>query len=170
VQHGPVGIRCRECLQPVRAAYAECGPPQHISTALGAGAAMAAFWVALFTGFGIKLAAQHDLPVALLLTPNFLLSGLAGALVGWIIWRVCGRSWDHTTIWAAIGLAVAIPLLSTIILAEYVPVGVATIHHLTSIPSLHLLTNGYVQLRLFADIVISAAFSLLLTTQLHYEE
>jgi ABC-type Co2+ transport system permease subunit len=159
VQHGPVGVRCLECLQPARAAILECAPPQRLGQALAAGAGMAVCWTVLFIELGIRLSAQAaDLPLDPLLAviPNLLLSGLAGGLVGWVIWRVCGRTYSRVTIGCALGFAAAVPLLTALVLAGYL--------HAES------LLDGDFALRLLAAILASAVFALLLSTQLHRGE
>lgn len=157
VQHGPVGIRCRECLQPVRGANTEFGPPHRVGLALAAGAVLAVLWVAIFIGLGLYLGVHgEDLPleITLVFAPNLLLSGLAGGLVGWIIWRICGRTCNRTTIIVAVSVAAAIPLLSTLALG-------AVAHFIE-------FSGWMLILRVLAAMALSAAFSFLLTTQIHW--
>ena len=164
VRHGPVGVRCRECLMPVRKEYAEFAAPQRTGLALAAGALLAIVWVGLFVWLGIRMAVSPEdfpLDLAMVATPNLLLSGVAGGLVGWVIWRICGRTCSRQTIIYALGFAAAIPLLSTVILAWCIP-GMLNI-------DFHLLTDWPTDLRLLAAILISAFFALLLTTQIHWD-
>ena len=125
--------------------------------ALAAGGGMAVLWIAVFLALGMYLGLQGEnfpLDVSLMITPNPLLAGLAGGLIGWIIWRVCGRTCNRTTIIVAVIIAAAVPLLSTLLLA--------------GITHFELLTYWPLILRLLLAVVISAAFSLVLTTQLHW--
>jgi len=86
-----------------------------------------------------------------------LLSGIAGGLVGWIIWRICGRTCNKITIACALMFAAAVPLFSTLILV------VQYQHFLPKSP-------GHFALRVLIAIVISVAFAFLTTTQIHWGE
>ena len=54
------------------------------------------------------------------LSPNLLLSGLAGGIVGWSIWRICRTSWNAATVRWAVIFAVLMPLLAALLLLAVV--------------------------------------------------
>lgn len=102
IRHGPVGVRCAECLQPPRMTTTS-GTPEHVKTALGVGIGEAVGWSVLLVLSGL---------LANTFSPNVLLSGIAGGLVGWTIWRISGRAWNALTVQCAVILGVLMPLLA----------------------------------------------------------
>jgi uncharacterized PurR-regulated membrane protein YhhQ (DUF165 family) len=104
MQHGPVGVRCVECLYPSSAMPP--GMPTRVGLAIGVALGLAVLWVALL----LAASFLSEMP-----TPNLLLSIMAGVLEGYVIWRICGRAWDGRTARWAVGIAMAIPLLVSLI-------------------------------------------------------
>ena len=146
VRHGPVGIRCEECLRPpkVEVTLAE---PEKVTTALGIAIAEAVVSIAIIAALGMKLEFH---------TPNLLISGIASGLVGWTIWRICGKSSNRRTAWWAFAIGLAIPLLATIVMLA--PQWQELIH----LPLKALLL---IKLRVVVAMLISGLFAWLLSTQ-----
>lgn len=103
---GPVGTRCEECLRPPRLDIMG-GEPERVHLALGVAAGQAVLWVILLVCSGL---------FANTWSPNLLLSAIAGGMVGWSIWRICGCAWNTTTLRWAVILGVLMPLLGALIL------------------------------------------------------
>jgi len=110
-KHGPVGIRCAECLRPGRISIA-FGAPEHVGLAFGIGIGEALLWVVvlILSGFFAETFA-----------PNLLLSGLAGGLVGWTIWRISGRTWSIATLRWAVILGACMPIIASVALGLMMP-------------------------------------------------
>jgi hypothetical protein len=47
--------------------------------------------------------------------PNLLISLIAGFIVGYVIWRIVGKTWNYSTLRLAIISGMAIPIISTIL-------------------------------------------------------
>lgn len=103
--HGPVGIRCAECLRPPKV-ETQLQAPERVKTAVGIATFEAALWIGVIATLGWVL--QDP-------CPNLLLSGIAGGVVGWTLWRVCGRSHNRRTRLFALALGLAIPLLAAVV-------------------------------------------------------
>lgn len=179
MMHGPVGVRCRECLLPQGK-----GPVlldmERIRRAGRIGAFMAIGWVFLLsvTSLLIGLAQSGALAGGLLhllvnfsdiavitrqipgifiadiWTPNILLSMIAGGTVGWVVWRICQRSWNTTTLRTAITLGVSIPFFATLVVA-------VVLFQLTG--GFHFLTVLFI-VRALAAIILSTGMAMLLAT------
>jgi len=55
-----------------------------------------------------------------LLAPNLLLSGVAGGTVGYLQWRLCGRTWNGSlTRWATL-LGLAVPIVAAAALTAWI--------------------------------------------------
>jgi len=113
--HGPVGIRCAECLRPPRADV-QLAAPERINTALVVALVQAMVWVGAIVLLEWMLHDPEQLSIPM---PNLLLSGVAGGVVGWSIWRICGRSSNRKTGMMALWIGIAIPVLSTLSLLPF---------------------------------------------------
>lgn len=100
MHHGPVGVRCTECLHPASVA-ATLEEPKRIKLAIGVG-----------IGLGVVFAVMLLLSAVLNGTPNWLLSGITGAVIGHTIWRVSGKTYNRQTVCWAVGIAIAASLLA----------------------------------------------------------
>lgn len=112
--HGPVGVRCRECLL-----------PQGRGTGL---ISSGQFTVALR---GALLVALASLAVMVLLSlfvtsrtfgglaPNLLVSAACGGFIGWTIWRTSYGRYNTMTIRAAVLLALAVPIVAALLVAGW---------------------------------------------------
>jgi len=109
MMHGPVGVRCRECLLPQgKTGAAGMLDAGKVKKAVGVAIGLAAAWIIII------------FPLSLLtggLGPNLLLSGAAGGTVGWTIWRICQRTWNGTTVKVAVVLGIVVPLAATLLIA-----------------------------------------------------
>ena len=115
MMHGPVGIRCRECLLPSggnQGIVTEAIEPAEQRAAVNAGAVLAGVWVLALIGLGAGVAsvAHYWFP------PNLLFSGIAGGTVGWLIRKRCQGRWNTLTTRAATLLGLAIPLIVTAVI------------------------------------------------------
>jgi len=113
MMHGPVGIRCRECLLPQGQGVglgAGIVDPEDLRKALIAGAMLACAWAVVIFG----LSAYLGIYAFRWLPPNYLLAGIAGATVGWLIRDRCHGMWNQTTTRTALLLGLAIPLLAAV--------------------------------------------------------
>jgi len=68
--------------------------------------------------------------LTMLPAPNLLLSGFGGGLVGWIIWRICGCTWNTRTMRLAVLLGGGIPLIASGVL-----IVIAVLQYGTLLPS-----------------------------------
>ncbi len=112
VMHGPVGVRCRECLLPQGRGTGLVGATQMASGAR-AGVGIAAVSLVVLVLVGWLSTSQY----AEIWTPNLLLSAAVGGVIGWTIWRACRRTYNAMTVRTATLLAVAVPLLAAAMLA-----------------------------------------------------
>ena len=110
VMHGPVGVRCRECLSPQGKGPGSTLDAKHLAKATIVAMPVSIGWVILIAVISLLTTEYTRVPVA-----NVLLSGAAGGMVGWIIWRICQRTWNAKSIRLAIVLGGAIPLIATLI-------------------------------------------------------
>jgi hypothetical protein len=108
MRHGPVGVRCEECLHP-QGRGVPTAAPENPTRALGIAAVVAVPWTLVLVVLGWLT--QDAAP-----NPNLLLSAVAGATVGWLVWRLVGRTWNRQTARNAWWLGVAMPLLAGIAL------------------------------------------------------
>lgn len=106
MRHGPVGVRCDECLRPPRMVMSG-GTPEHVGIAVGVGVGQALFWVVLLILSGL---------LGGTFAPNIFLSGIAGGMVGWTIWRIAGRAWNAGTVRWTVAIGVLMPLLAALVL------------------------------------------------------
>ncbi len=111
MQHGPVGVRCAECLRPPTMAL-DGGAPEHVGLALGVGIGEAVCWCVVLVLSGLLGHTYMPFGSIRTFTPNLLLSGMAGGMVGWTIWRISGRAWNALTVWVAVLLGLLMPLLA----------------------------------------------------------
>jgi len=108
MHHGPVGIRCAECLLPPGMTLEGGNTPEHIGLALGVAFGEALCWCVILVISGL---------LARTYSPNLLLSGIAGGMVGWTIWRLSGRAWNALTVRYAVICALLMPLVAAVVLA-----------------------------------------------------
>ena len=102
MRHGPVGIRCEECLHPAGAGADDTlHPPQNIPQAYAAASALALAWVALMAWLGVRTGVP---------APGMLPALLAGCSIGWTVWRLTGRTWNRATRRTAVLLGALAPL------------------------------------------------------------
>lgn len=108
MRHGPVGVRCVECLRPAGERASETmHAPQRVGLALGIALGMALVWLILLLVTGMLTG---------IMAPNLLISGIAGGAVGGVIWRIVGRTWNARTVRWAVGIGVAVPALASLAL------------------------------------------------------
>lgn len=163
MMHGPVGVRCRECLTPQgTAGTAGTLDPDKVKKAAIAGIVLALFWmivivmVALFIGASTTPGTFDGLHREIsrgVWMPNILLSGLAGGSIGWTIWRICQRTWNGATVRLSVMLGIAVPLVVTLLL------GLLIMHNQVS-----LMLDGFFILRQLVAIGASTLFAWLLAT------
>jgi len=163
MMHGPVGVRCRECLVPQgTTGTAGTLDPDRVKKAVTAAIVLALIWtivivaVALFIGALTTPGAfggMHREISRGVWMPNLLLSGLAGGSIGWTIWRICRRTWNGATVRLAVLLGIAVPLVVTLLL------GLLIMRNQVS-----LMLDGYFVLRQLVAIGISTLFAWLLAT------
>lgn len=153
VKHGPVGVRCADCLRgpTFDTALAE---PEKVGLAMGVAIALAV----LATG-GLVWAG-----IAWQYSTNLLLSSLAGGIIGWTIWRICGRSSNRKTARLALLLGALPPLVAQSVLFIWVMPAVTT-YGIRLIAPLLLMLG----LRMLAAMLLGAFFAWALTTERHYE-
>ncbi|MHB9024853.1 MAG: hypothetical protein ACYC7E_11875 [Armatimonadota bacterium] len=108
MRHGPVGVRCEDCLYP-QGKGAPLAAPQNPGRALGIAAGVGVIWTLVLIAVGALTRSAAP-------NPNLLLSAIAGATVGWLLWRLVGRTWSRQTARAAWWLGLAIPLLAGVAL------------------------------------------------------
>jgi len=119
MRHGPVGVRCDECLRPASAVTLHDDPPLKsaatemaaIATAIGVGTA----GVLLLIGIGVVTHAS---------SPNLLLSVLVGILIGWSCWRRSGRAWNPRTARITFALGMIAPIIAALTLGILVHVDI----------------------------------------------
>lgn len=104
MHHGPVGIRCAECLG-IRRVDIEnrAVDSKRANLAITIALGQALVWVALLCIVSIFTVSS---------APNILLSGFAGSMVGWSMWRICLRASNQRTVWWAVIIGFVIPLLA----------------------------------------------------------
>ena len=108
VQHGPVGVRCAECLRPSGGRVSgDLHAPESMKRAVGIALAQAVLWFGLLLWIGWQSGTA---------APNLLIAGTAGGLIGWSIWRNVGRTWNRSTVSWAIGISAATTLLASVVL------------------------------------------------------
>lgn len=149
--HGPVGIRCAECLRPPKV-VTQLAAPERTGLAIGIAMVEALAWAAALVVLGWKSGNP---------APNLLLCGIAGAIDGWTIWRLCGRSANLQTALTALGIGLAIPLLAMLGLAQLVPSA-----PFAGLPEKAVLIQGA---RVAAAMAICGLFSWLLATLRRWE-
>lgn len=119
VRHGPVGVRCADCLRPAAPRDVVLEAPERVGLAIGVGCGLALLWAGVLAW--VALTQTQPFPAFLMAkmlrfgvnpAPNVLLSGIAGGMVGWVIWRVCGGSYNRYTIRWAVTLGLAAPLVA----------------------------------------------------------
>ena len=114
--HGPVGVRCRECLLPQGKGAGLVGAEQ-LKKAVGLAVMLTVAWIVVIllisAATGIRMAQW---------APNPLLSAVAGGMVGWIVWRGSQRTWNAATVRAAVALGAIIPPAAALALAGYLAV------------------------------------------------
>ncbi len=108
--HGPVGIRCRECLLPQGQGSGLVDTSKLSTTLLIAGG--------ITLGMSVLLVLVGIPWISFAIGPNLLLSGLVGGLVGWVIRKRSG-SWNRLTLLWALSLAALAPLLAAVVLTVY---------------------------------------------------
>ncbi len=132
INHGPVGIRCRECLLPSNGRSSEfTHAPADVDKAR---------WITLvisiiFAGIIGKIASMifdviikqtlknfHQLinteigPIIVSLqAPNLFISMVAGFVIGYVIWRTVGKTWNRTTFWLAAIAGLLIPVVAAVL-------------------------------------------------------
>ncbi|MEI6520678.1 MAG: hypothetical protein WCO98_11675 [bacterium] len=119
INHGPVGIRCIDCLRPSNGRVTGMHAPVAVDQARW----VTLILVIIFAGiigkissiipiinFSETLKASISIP-----GPNLFISMIAGFIVGYIIWRIVGKTWNYSTLWLAIISGVAIPIAGTIL-------------------------------------------------------
>ena len=117
MMHGPVGVRCRECLLPQGKGIVLLEATQ-IRRAGRIAALVAVGWIFLLSAVTVIIGfTQVGLLKGGVWTPNILLSMIAGGMVGWVIWRICQRTWNAATIRTAALLGASIPVLATIVVS-----------------------------------------------------
>ncbi|MHB0938346.1 MAG: hypothetical protein ACYC6A_18290 [Armatimonadota bacterium] len=181
MMHGPVGVRCRECLLPQgKAGTAGILDAEVIRQAGRIAALVSVGWVfllaviAIFIGFiqegaaagaVLKLLtnfrytamATREMPGIFLdnvWTPSILLSMIAGGTVGWVVWRICQRAWNTATLRTAAILGASIPFFATLIVA-------VVLFQLTG--GFHFLTVLFI-VRALAAVILSTGMAMLLAT------
>ena len=124
MEHGPVGIRCRECAHPRGAGIgASVVNPDEVRPALIAAATLGAAWVVgiLLVSVWVGWATSYSLGIpgvelplkgiGGIWMPHLLLSAIAGGMVGWMIRRRCHNAWNALTIRTAVVIGLAIPFV-----------------------------------------------------------
>ena len=109
MHHGPVGVRCYECLHPLN--HGGQLLSANVGAAKGAGVVLAVVWLAVLAGVALW---QRGVVDDGMLAPNLLLATLAGGTVGALQWRLCGGAWDARLRTWAILLGLAMPLLAAV--------------------------------------------------------
>lgn len=155
MRHGPVGVRCADCLRTPRAEE-RLAAPEHVKTALGMAIGLAVVWCALLVWVSLQSVAQR--PVLFAAAPNLLLAGIAGGTVGWAIWHMCGRSHNRKTAWLAFAIGVLLPLCAAALALAFHP------ELLKQVLLSKMLLIVYL-LRLLAAVGMSGFFAWLLATQ-----
>ncbi|MHB9132534.1 MAG: hypothetical protein ACYDBB_15805 [Armatimonadota bacterium] len=143
VQYGPVGIRCWDCLHP-QGTFGGQTAPTNVKLAIGVALGQAVLWIIL-----LLLSEFLNLSTA---APNLLLAGVAGGVIGWSMWRICGRTWSQKTAWWAFGIGLAMPLIASL------PILVLMLFS----QSAEMLIWG---VRVLASMLISGFFAWLLVTR-----
>jgi hypothetical protein len=108
--HGPVGIRCRDCLYP----QGEGGhllTPERVASAKRLSLGLAIGWLVLMVAVGIFSGINLGV-----WTPNLALAALAGITVGLAIWHRSGRAWNPVTRAWALWLGLLMPVGAAAIL------------------------------------------------------
>lgn len=109
MMHGPVGVRCRECLVAPVSIDRRPVDPARLPVAAGIGGGVALVVAALLVGL-----AWFD---PRLLSPNLLLCALAGGVIGRIVRRTCADAWDRRSVSVAVSLATLAPILAAVVIA-----------------------------------------------------
>ncbi len=120
INHGPVGIRCIDCLRP---SFGRVDTSMHAPTSTDKALWTTLIMVIIFAGIIGKIASM--IPVInfsetaqIIINipgPNLLISLIAGFIVGYVIWRIVGKTWNYSTLRLAIISGMAIPIISTIL-------------------------------------------------------
>lgn len=122
VNHGPVGVRCADCLRPT---YNRVNNETHTPTDVDKARWTTLVMVIIFSGILGKLASLMTVipPGAVKISdaffyiagPNLFVSIIAGILTGYFIWRIVGKTWNNSTLWLAAGAGVIMPIAGTIL-------------------------------------------------------
>jgi hypothetical protein len=115
MHHGPVGVRCWECLHPLNH-----GPQLidvNVGAAMAAAVGLAIVWLAAMVGASLWQAQWQIGMIGTLfdpntLAPNLLLATLGGGTVGALQWKMCGGAWDKRMRTFAAIVGVLMPLLA----------------------------------------------------------
>ena len=155
VRHGPVGVRCSDCLRTPRLIL----PLENFQRSRTGGIISAACWIILMLAVGWLLNnARFDDHAGFSLltqaTPNLLLSLLAGITTGRVIWLLAGRRSSFASARFAALLGLLIPLFATLLLAA---------PHITS-----LISDIAFLPRVLLACVFSTGSSWLLATELYH--
>jgi hypothetical protein len=106
MRHGPVGIRCEECLRAPRAEL-KLARPERQGLVLSITVSQAVVWCVLliWAAWGTRN-----------ISPNIFLSAVAGGSLGFFAWLIGGRVCNRITLRLSIGLAAGAPLVAALIL------------------------------------------------------
>lgn len=131
IEHGPVGVRCRECLLP-QGRNTGLVAPQRVGMSITVACIQAIVWIGVITWVtwivGISTVqdfsqrhpiGMYGIPADICWSPNILLSCIAGLSIGWTMWRICGRVWNTLIIRVAVLLGIAIPFVAAGLIAIY---------------------------------------------------
>jgi len=178
MMHGPVGVRCRECLLPQgKVGTAGILDAQvirrsgRIAALVAIGCIFLLSFASLLIGFlqigeiFHKIGGFSPRVLDMLLrdtgssfypvfTPSILLSMIAGGMVGWVVWRICQRAWNAATLRTAAMLGACIPFFATLLVA-------AILFKLTG--GFHFLTVLFI-VRALAAIILSTGMAMLMAT------
>lgn len=168
--HGPVGVRCRDCLLPQGKGPGATLDAAKVKQAAGAAIGLTVAWViiitlvTLYTGIvsigSVREIGEVDPRLLRLLlsgsvwTPNLLLCGLGGGTVGWVIWRICQRTWNADSVRLAITVGVAIPLAVTLLVGLVLFMATQSLYFAT----------GMFMLRALVAVALSTLMAWLLVT------
>jgi hypothetical protein len=111
IRHGPVGIRCDECLRAPRAEV-KAAHPERVPIALGVTIAQGVLWCVLLAGAGWATRSP---------SPNLFLSAIAGGLLGVVGWWIAGRVVPRALMRWILSMAAGAPLLAALILLAIFP-------------------------------------------------
>ena len=169
VHHGPVGVRCVDCLRPSNNRVSEF---THAPTDIDKARWISLVTTIIFAGIIGKISSMITVlsasannrfvtdMAANIPGPNLFVSIIAGMLIGYIIWRTVGRTWNISTLWMAAICGAAVPVAGAVIAILISKESADIIKYLTT----HNLEIGHLLIRTAISSLLSGGLAALTAT------